>query len=628
MLAERDDADMYVIGIDTGGTYTDGIIMDYETKEVAHSVKVFTTKEDLSICINRCFQSLDIETYRNEGICSICISTTLATNAIIEGTSCSSGMILVGKVPEHELPDAAYQFVDGLLDIKGYVKVPLDEKELDEKLKLLIQEDKSIEAVGISCYASTRNPSFEQRIKRKVQEELGVPVVCAHELTTKLGFQERTVSTVLNAGLIPIITELIDAVEEVIDRYQLHANMMVVDGSGCLLYSRIVTDQPIQTILSGPASSMIGGQYLTGIQEGLIVDIGGTTTDIAVVRDGKVALNEMGATVGNWKTSTVAAEISTFGLGGDSRIYIDEEGRLSLSSTRQWPISYMTQKYPALWKELEQYRNSPQYSDLEVFSAYRKSDCRKLRNDERQVMLQLESQPHTRGYLRDALGVANVEDVLQRLIAKNRIIGGGFTPTDLMHAMGSYTPFDRRSSEYVISCFAARLNCSAETVIERLKQLVAERLADCCRTVSEHYLELPIVCIGAPARAWVDIAGEHLGRGVIVPEHAEVANAIGAAIGNISPSVDVLIRPDVRNHVYIMYMKEERQEFQSLESAKEHAMLLARKRIREIAAENRCSNYEIYEDVQDVMADDSLGRRYVETRISIMAVGKPDIYYD
>ena len=618
---------MYVIGIDTGGTYTDGIVMDYETKAVINSAKVFTTKENLSVCIDRCFEALHIEKYCDAGISSICISTTLATNAIVEGTSCSSGAILVGKIPEGDLPDAKYQFVEGMLDIKGYVKVPLDDREVDEKIEQLWKEDASLEAVAVSCYASTRNPAFEKAVKQKIQSRLRIPVVCAHELTTKLGFHERTVSAVLNAGLIPIITELVEAVEAVIDRYDLHTNMMVVDGTGCLLYSRKVTDQPIQTILSGPASSMIGGQYLTNIKEGLIVDIGGTTTDIAIVRDGKVSIDESGATVGTWKTSTVAAEINTFGLGGDSRIYMDDNDKMILSSIRQWPISYMTQKYPILWDELNRYADSSRYSELEIFSAYRKSDCRRLKCEERRVLALLEEGPHTRRYLAERLGFEDLDDVIKGLIVKNRIIGGGFTPTDLMHVMGVYEPFDKASADYMISYFAEKKHASKQTVIDELKSLIADRLTACCRTVAENYEQIPIVCIGAPAKAWVEITEGRLGTDVIVPENAEVANAIGAAIGNISPSVNILIRPDVRNHVYILYMNDERKEFGDLESAKAYALQFARDKIKVIAAENHCSNYEIYEDMHDVMADDSQGEHYVETRMKIMAVGKPDLYY-
>ena len=616
---------MYILGIDTGGTYTDGIVMDYDTKEVVHTAKVFTTKEDLSICIRDCFDALKVDHY--EGIRCICLSTTLATNAIVEGTSCCSGAILIGKEPKGELPDSTYELVDGLLDIKGNVKIPLNEAEVLEKLDVMQSRDRAMESIAISCYASARNPAFEIRVKKLVRDKLDIPVVCAHELSSKLGFKERTVSSVLNAGLVPIITELIEAVVDVIREHDLNSTLMLVDSTGCLTHSRRAVDQPIRTILSGPASSMLGGQYLTGIRDGMIVDIGGTTTDIAVVQDSKVDINEDGATVGRWKTNTVAAKIHTFGLGGDSRIFLDEDGELHLTERRQWPIAYMISRYPYLKEELREYRDSGRFIDCEVISKYRKTDLLETSPKEREVLELIEEGPHCKGYLAEKLGKENLDPVIDRLFFKNRVIGGGFTPTDLLHVTGVYTPFDREGSEMLLKDFAKRRNETPEVTIDLLSTMIANKLKDCCDTVMPESEGREIVMIGAPAQAWAELAEDTLGNHITVPAFSSAANAIGAAIGNISPTVDILIRPDPESGKFFVYYQAERTRKDSADEAKAFALEWGRERIRQVALDNECSNFETFEYVYDVHSSDSHGQRYIETRIKLIAIGKPDIYF-
>jgi hypothetical protein len=131
----------------------------------------------------------------------------------------------------------------------------------------------------------------------------------------------------LNAHLIPIIWELFDSVKRVFKEKRITAPLMIVKGDGSLVSESAIRERPIETILSGPAASVIGAKYLLELsgetQNAVIVDIGGTTTDIAQLEGGAPKLDPEGAKVGDWKTNVVAIDIRTIGLGGDSQISVD-----------------------------------------------------------------------------------------------------------------------------------------------------------------------------------------------------------------------------------------------------------------------------------------------------------------
>ncbi len=135
---------------------------------------------------------------------------------------------------------------------------------------------------------------------------------------------KRATTAILNAHLIPIIHQLIESVKRVFQEQNIVAPLMIVKGDGSLMSESVIQDRPIETILSGPAASVIGAKYLLEqsgeVQNAVIVDIGGTTTDIALLKEGLPRLNPNGARVGNWQTNVIAIDIRTIALGGDSQI--------------------------------------------------------------------------------------------------------------------------------------------------------------------------------------------------------------------------------------------------------------------------------------------------------------------
>ena len=201
----------YGLGFDTGGTYTDAVIMDMENGRVVCCSKSLTTRNDLSIGIEGSIKGFDKELFKD--IRMVSLSSTLATNSIVEGKGCRVALIAVGRDFDKSIPVDEYICIKGGHNLVGKEKEPLDE---DAARSFLESVRGKVDGVAITSYLSVRNPDHENRLFELTKQILDVPVVCGHQLSSSLGFNERTVTSVMNARLIPIIKDLIVSVKTVI----------------------------------------------------------------------------------------------------------------------------------------------------------------------------------------------------------------------------------------------------------------------------------------------------------------------------------------------------------------------------------------------------------------------------
>lgn len=326
----------YAIGIDTGGTYTDAVLLDMEktsADSVRKKAKAITTHHQLEIGVGNSIKGLDLTDAEKAGIEKVVLSTTLATNAIVEKNISNVGVILIGSRPAGEIAAAQIKNVKGQINIKGRIVCDIHEEEALGVIKDLIHD---VDAIAVSGAASIRNPVLEKKVKALVQELCQLPVVCGHEIVSELGYLERTNTAALNAGLLSIIARFIEAINHVLEANDIKAPVFVVKGDGSISRLEAIRETPIDTVLSGPASSMIGSINLTGIEDAVIADMGGTTTDTGTIRQKRVELSPDGATVGGWKIRVKSAKLRTFGLGGDSHIR-NENGEIRIGPRRVLP---------------------------------------------------------------------------------------------------------------------------------------------------------------------------------------------------------------------------------------------------------------------------------------------------
>lgn len=618
----------YILGMDTGGTYTDGVIVDSLKKEVLCKAKALTTKEDLTIGIRNCLEQLDTNCFPSISLVSL--STTLATNAIVENKGCRVGLLLFGHMLDNEdLPVDECRTLKGEFDIMGRLKEDIDEAQAREIIESLRGK---VDAIAISGYASVRNPKHEQWAQALVREILDIPTVCGHQLTSSLGYYHRTVTAVLNVRLISVIADLIAATKKVLANKNIDAPIMIVKGDGTLMTEEMAKEKPIETILSGPAASVIGGSFLTGNENAIIMDIGGTTTDIALIENGIVRLKKEGASVGGWRTRVQAADISTFGLGGDSRIYLDKKGNLQIGPQKSIPLCVAGHKYPYLVHELKSFQrvgSFKAYHDQEAdcYLLMKQPNPETLSANEQKIIQRLQDGPHSITKLAEAIGLDPEVLNLDRLVDNGCLARISVTPTDILHAQGKYNPWNTQTAQAGVNILAKRMELPVTTFLQKACTLIHSKLSlfalqsivnvegyDFSLEESDAAMYLlnrsfssetsrffqpqiklnqPIIGIGAPAAAWLKGAVKNLNAELIIPEHAEVANAVGAAVGKIMETIEIIIHADDKNKTYILNMPWCRQVYSTLQEAEFYAIHEGRKYLQKQFREIGCDQCEI-----------------------------------
>ena len=572
------------LGIDAGGTYTDTVIYDLEQGQVLCKSKALTTKWDFTQGIGEALAQLDqAQLGRTE---MVALSTTLATNAIVEGDGQKVGLIIMppyGLFKPQDIPFTPKAVVAGQLEISGQEIQPVDAAEIERIARQMVAQE-GVEAFAVSGFASTVNPAHELTVKRIIRESTGLFVTCGHELSDILNFRVRAHTATLNARIIPRLTRLLMDLEKVLGYLGIHAPIVVVKGDGTLMSAEMARERPVETILSGPAASVAGARHLTGLEDALVVDMGGTTTDTAALKEGTVSVCDSGSDVGGYKTHVKALEIRTAGLGGDSLIDW-EKGAFCIGPRRVAPMAWLGAHYPKAAQALvyPESRLKPGVASLrglQILALNGSAGFTDLTAREQQVVDLLRARPYTIDelvkqtgvYVEGALGIQRLEErfIVQRC---------GLTPTDLLHITGRFERWDRDLAERCGRLMAgvARMDFDAmaayllDQVVERLAlELLKRQLDDetdpealhacpVCRTLTknmlaggnDHYavtvrLKRPVVGIGAPIAFFLPRAAEVLGAQAIVPKDADVANAIGAITSNVlvKRQVRIIAAPD------------------------------------------------------------------------------------
>lgn len=654
------------LGIDTGGTYTDGVLVDLFSQLVITKGKARTTHENLTVGINNCLEILKNQSLRLHGelfsnIKLVALSTTLATNAIVEGKGGEVGLLLLGHGIEGPVPTGHVMEVAGGHDIKGREKQPLN---LEGVRRALLAMKGQIDALAVSGYLSVRNPVHELMVRDEAERILNIPVVCAHQLTTALGFYERSVTAVLNARLLPTIAELLESVRKVLNIYGIEAPLMVVKGDGSLMSENVTREKPIETILSGPAASIIGATFLTGRKEAVVVDMGGTTTDVASLEAGMPLINPEGAIVGGLLTRVNAARISTFGLGGDSELWL-EKGELKIGPQRVWPLCVAVSSYPHLLGELNRVFNSDrktkEVSGGQPWDCYillKQPDAKNLSPVEKQVIDVLRIAPHNIFTIASLLEKDVSLLVLKSLVDREIVARASLTPTDLLHVRGDYSQWDCRGAEVGARIQAWRLKRDLDQFTDEALKAVERRIAGSLlqsllndsgsrmdifkeallKPFIERILGIstdqfqcmvkldkPIIAIGAPVKNFMPRVAALLNTELIIPEHAEVANAVGAATGQVMEQFEILIRPSPEGG-FIVHAPWERKDFMELIDAVDYAGSEGEKYILNRAQKAGAAAVNVTvtrEDIYSNTAQKWDEELFVETRIEVMAVGRP-----
>ena len=252
-----------------------------------------TTKWNFTVGITEALKNIDTELLSKVGI--TVVSTTLATNAIVEGRGRKVGLLVMplGDVAGGKIEHKPWNIVGGRLSIMGDELEPVSDEEIIRTAQAMIERD-NVEAFAVSGYGSTANPMHELQIKRIIEAETGLGVCCGHELSNTLNFFVRANTAVLNGSIIPLLEQFIKELEHSLHEMNIGGNIMIVRGDGSLMSREKAVLHPVETTLSGPAASIAGARFLTGGADAVIIDVGGTTSDIGLISGGKIRLTEEG----------------------------------------------------------------------------------------------------------------------------------------------------------------------------------------------------------------------------------------------------------------------------------------------------------------------------------------------
>lgn len=657
------------LGIDTGGTYTDGVLMDMESKEILGWSKALTTRDDLTKGISETIRKLDLDLLKKVSLVSL--SSTLATNTVVEGKGCRVGVLCIGREYDESTPANEYAFVSGSHDLDGNETAPLDENTC---IRALNNMNGKIDAVAISGYLSIRNPEHEERVAELTKKILNVPAICGHELSKGLGFNERTTTAIMNARLIPVIANLILSVRSSLDSFGITAPLMIVKGDGSVMNSDTAVSRPVETILSGPASSIMGARAITGELDAIVIDMGGTTTDIGVLRNGYPRLEKEGAIIEGRRTRVLAASVSTFGIGGDSRIVVNGTKTL-LTPIRAMPICIAAIKWPRIKKDLEKLKDmkptvasesvnvEQMRQDTEFFVSARPYSTEILLDFEKKFLNIIHDNPMGLKEGEATLGVTGLAFSISKMERLGLLTRIGVTPTDILHAEGTYMEYDGEASTMAVNYLSVKTRMDTAAFISMVKDMVVYKIAkslmdDLIMEESNAVprdpvsLEIvkkaitgqagidygvsiginkPIIGIGAPVSAWLPQIASIFGTKLIISEKSEVGNAIGAISGSVTVTETVLIRPITgnisANPQCIVFTDRGKFKFESLDDAmnfaKKECSQTAIRKAKTAGARNVSTDFSVRKKTYHNEWEDS-SEALLEAIVEVRATGKPD----
>lgn len=647
------------LGIDAGGTYTDAALFDFTHRRVLGQGKDLTTRWDYTIGIRGALRPLAAADLARVDL--VAVSTTLATNAIVEGAGQRVGLLLMPPYAgPPDLPHQPAAVIPGRLSISGGELAPVDVAAGLAAARAW-RTQLGISAIAVSGYAATVNPAHEQALREALVAD-GFTVVCGHELSSQLDFTVRAHTAVLNARIIPLLARFVADASRVLAELGLRAPLVIVKGDGTLMSAAQARTRPIETVLSGPAASVAGARFLTGLADATVVDVGGTTSDLARVSGGVVEASAEGATVGGWHTHVRALRMRTVGLGGDSVIrYV--HGRRTVGPQRVAPVSWLAAAYPGTAAALDWLvAHTGDFHDtqaLPLVVAHGRAADDALSPAEHELLALLRERPHSLAELAQRSGWHHWKLLpLERLEAGNYVQRCGLTPTDLLHVRGELALWPGTAAARLLDFYAALAqqpppafatgvldDMRQRLAVELLKvQLPADSNPDALDAqpaaqallatwlggndralVLNATLRHPIIGLGAPVGFFLPAAAARLQAQVVIPPCADVANAVGAITSHIAVRRELRILP-AESGAFLLHGLAGVHEFPTFAAADERARALIQAQVLALARAAGTSHTTVQLDVRDTLAPTADGGEvFLERLLTAQIHGPPDL---
>ncbi|NLX47549.1 MAG: hydantoinase/oxoprolinase family protein [Euryarchaeota archaeon] len=638
------------LGIDVGSTFTDAVIVDLRDRRLMAWNKASTTHHDLAGGIVGSVGDLLREHRFDPGnVVLVSMCTTLATDSILESRGCGVGLIGIGWDTERagSLGAERWAFVRGGHDSKGQELAALDVPALREAVSSMAGE---VGAFAVSSVFSASRPEHEEMARQVVHEMTGMPVVAANELGGDMGVEERSAAAVLNARLLPIMDELLDSADESMRELRIGGRLFVLRGDGSLMPAGEARVRPAVTLLSGPAASLLGGTRLAGLDNCLVVDMGGTSTDMACFDQGFPRLSREGAVVAGQRTRVRSIETTTVALGGDSEIISDMQGGMRIGPSRVMPLALAGQMAKDLPRRIMDRRRTDFLIASRGPRGLAEGPARVYRKVEELGLCDSEE-------VREALpDMYLVKRTVADLVRSGHLLRTGLTPTDIFNLEGLHSVGDLQSSragaEHFLEGTVMTLESCCGRVMHRLVGRLAEEIAR--KLITDEAgdlpadsavdglvrmlvrdrsagplrlglrLDRPLVGLGGPAKVLMSSLRDMLGTEVVVPEGSQVGNAMGAVCSRISETMTLRVQPMSDGYFQFVTPFGDTREYHSVDEAIAQARELAGLHVQRRAEHSGARDVVLRTDLREVLLKDREGMERVDwIEVTARATGEP-----
>lgn len=463
-----------ILGIDVGGTHTDAVLIDHFI--IRKKAKVPTDAHNLLNSLLQVTTTI-LAAEDPAKLQRVVLSTTLSTNAIVQNKIKRVGMIIASGpgLPPSLLPVPQNTcFIAGYVNHRGIIAADINKEEIQDVGAKLSQE--GIDLLGVVGKFSTRNPEQELKIAEILSSRFRHASL-GHRMSGHLNFRRRIATTYLNSAIWDLYQRFVQDVLQFVRQQGINVPIYILKADGGTFELARSADYPAQTILSGPAASIMGVLSMVKCNEDAIaLDIGGTTTDIAVFADGVPLLESLGVTIEGHKTLIRGLRTRSIGLGGDSIVRC-ENGKLMIGPQREGPAAALGGPFP--------------------------------------------------------------------------------TPTDAMIVLNLTTIGERDKAVIALEPIARLLDKSVEETAQQIFEEACRKIVAAVLSFIEEINNQPVYTIhemlegrkispkalyvvGGPAAAMAGPLGGYLACTLFIPEHSEVANAVGAALARTTAELTIL----------------------------------------------------------------------------------------